>query len=61
MDERLKTIAANAGLDTLLKAHPELIEAAWARARVYAERLPELALNDEPAHVFRVYPGSSSE
>tara|TARA_B100001123_G_C14978615_1_gene894649 strand:+ start:362 stop:547 length:186 start_codon:yes stop_codon:yes gene_type:complete len=52
MDEQLKTIADTAGLDTVLKERPELIEAAWKRARVYARRLPALALTDEPAHIF---------
>ena len=53
MDEPLKTIAINAGLKDLVNAHPELVEAAWKRARVYAGRLEALELTDEPAQIFK--------
>ena len=61
MDDRLKAIAENAGLNTVLEEHPDLIEAAWKRARVYAQRLPAFALTDEPAHIFRVSTDRSSK
>ena len=53
MDEELRLIALNAGLDTLLKEHPQLIEAAWQRRRIYAARLEPLSMTDEPAQVFK--------
>ena len=53
MDEQLKAIAINTGLGNLVDTHPELVEAAWKRARIYAGKLEPLEMTDEPAHVYR--------
>ena len=52
MDEQLRIIALNAGLEHLVDKHPDLVEAASQRARIYAAKLAPLALTDEPAHVY---------
>ena len=52
MDEKLRIIALNAGLEHLLEKHPDLVEAASKRARIYAEKLEPLNLSDEPAHIY---------
>lgn len=61
MDERLRTVALNAGLEYLVDNHPALIEAAWKRARDYAEKLEPLEMTDEPAHVFKPRSDQRSE
>ena len=58
MDEQLRILALNAGLENLVDNHPELVEAARKRARIYAERLEPLAMTDEPALVYRL-PGKT--
>lgn len=53
MDKQLRILALNAGLENLVDNHPELVEAAWKRRRIYAARLEPLAMTDEPALVYQ--------